>query len=274
VFEGRTARRAATRPVAVVNADDPAGVLVCEAALQGAARIVRYGEARHADLRISAVRPRTDGLMVTLADGSRIHTLKLPLLGRYNAWNAAAAFAAARALGVEREPAVLGLSAVLAVPGRLERVQAGQPFDVLVDYAHTPDALRRSLSAVREHVEGRVLLVFGCGGDRDRAKRPLMGRAAAELADRAWVTNDNPRSEDPQAIADAIVSGAPAAGLAVVLDRREAIAAALDEARPGDAVLVAGKGHETTQTVGDRVMPFDDREVARTLLLARPGARA
>lgn len=274
LFDGRNAPRAVKRPVAVVNADDPAGAAVCEAARRGGSRTVRYGEARDADLRIAGVEVRAGGLMVALAEGSRRFELRLPLLGRYNAWNAAAAFAAARALGLDAGAAVAGLSAVPAVPGRLERVAAGQPFEVLVDYAHTPDALSRALAAVREHAAGRVLLVFGCGGDRDRAKRPLMGRAAAELVDRAWVTNDNPRGEDPAAIAREIVAGAPDSGLAIVLDRREAIAAALESARPGDAVLIAGKGHETTQTVGDRVLPFDDREVARALLLARPGAKA
>ena len=274
LFDGRNAPLAAKKPVAVVNADDPEGVWVSEAAHKGAARIVRYGEARHADVRIESVKPRAHGLLVTLAEGGRSIEIQLPLLGRYNAWNAAAAWAAGRALGLDREPIVLGLGVVSAVPGRLERVDAGQPFTVLVDYAHTPDALTRALQAVREHVPGRVLLVFGCGGDRDRGKRPLMGRAAAELADRAWVTNDNPRSEDPAAIAREIVAGAPHAGLEVVLERRDAIGAALDAARRGDAVLIAGKGHETTQTVGEAVMPFDDREVARTRLLARSGAGA
>jgi UDP-N-acetylmuramoyl-L-alanyl-D-glutamate--2,6-diaminopimelate ligase len=143
-----------------------------------------------------------------------------------------------------------------------------------VDYAHTPDALANVLRAARDLTHGRLHVVFGCGGDRDRAKRPLMGRAAAERADRAWVTNDNPRSEDPRAIAEQVVAGAAGAGLAIVLDRREAIAAALEAAQPGDAVLIAGKGHETTQTVGGRVLPFDDREVARALLAARRGAEA
>ena len=274
LFDGRNAPRAVKRPVAVVNADDPAGAIVCGAARRGSSRTVRYGEARDADVRIAGVEARAGGLAVALAEGARRFELRLPLLGRYNAWNAAAAFAAARALGLDAGAVVAGLAAVPAVPGRLERVAAGQPFEVLVDYAHTPDALARALAAVREHAAGRVLLVFGCGGDRDRAKRPLMGRAAADLADRAWVTNDNPRGEDPAAIAREITAGAPKAGLAVELDRREAIAAALDSARPGDAVLIAGKGHETTQMVGDRVLPFDDREVARALLLARPGAKA
>jgi murE/murF fusion protein len=142
---------------------------------------------------------------------------------------------------------------VSGVPGRLERV-GGAATPEVVDYAHTPAALERSLAAVREHARGRVLVVFGCGGDRDRTKRPVMGRIAAERADRAWVTNDNPRGEDPRAIADEIVAGAPVGRLEVVLDRREAIAAAIAGARRGDLVLIAGKGHETTQTVGDRVL--------------------
>jgi len=139
----------------------------------------------------------------------------------------------------------------------------------VVDYAHTPDALERALAACREHARGRVLCVFGCGGDRDRGKRPQMGALAAHLADIAWVTNDNPRSEDPAAIAREIVAGAPGGGLLTVLDRREAIGAAVAAAGAGDIVLVAGKGHETTQTLGAEVLPFDDREVARASLGAR-----
>jgi UDP-N-acetylmuramoyl-L-alanyl-D-glutamate--2,6-diaminopimelate ligase len=169
---------------------------------------------------------------------------------------------------VSADAARRGLESMAGVPGRLERVGAGQPFDVVVDYAHTPDALERALAAVREHFAGRVLLVFGCGGDRDRAKRPRMGAVAAEHADRAWVTSDNPRSEDPSAIAQDIVAGAPHGRLALELDRRTAIAAALGAAGAGDVVLIAGKGHETTQTIGDRVLPFDDRAVARELLTA------
>ena len=266
LFDGRNAPRATKRAVAVVNADDPEAALVCEAARHSAARVVRYGAAPVAELRIAGVEPRADGLALIFAEGTRSLELRLPLLGRYNAWNAAAAFSAARALGIDEARVVAGLAATPAVPGRLERVIAGQGFEVMVDYAHTPDALRRALAAVREHARGRLLLVFGCGGERDRGKRPLMGRAAAELADRAWVTNDNPRGEDPRAIASEIVAGAPHAGLEIVLDRRDAIAAALGVARPGDAVLIAGKGHETTQTLGARVLPFDDRAVAMALL--------
>src|SRR5262249_54218944 len=151
-----------------------------------------------------------------------------------------------------------GLEQSTGVPGRLERVEAGQPFALVVDYAHTPDALERALAACREHTGGRVLLVFGAGGDRDRGKRPRIGAGAGKGADRAWVPNDSPGREDPTEIAAAIVAGAPAAGLVIELDRRAAIAAAIASAQPGDVVLVAGKGHETTQTIGSEVLPFDD----------------
>jgi len=272
LFDGRNGRT--DKPaVAVVNADDPAAPRVAAAAATGGQRVVHYG-AGAADVTIASVRPVAAGLELQLqvtAPGARAaaaHAVTLPMLGRYNAWNAAAAYAAALALGVEGAAIARGLESMPGVPGRLERVDAGQPFAVVVDYAHTPDALERALAACREHSGGRVLLVFGCGGDRDRAKRPLMGAIAARLADRVWVTNDNPRTEQPEAIAREIASGMPAAP-AIVLDRREAIAAAFGVALPGDVVLVAGKGHETTQTIGDRVLPFDDREVARALLRDR-----
>jgi UDP-N-acetylmuramoyl-L-alanyl-D-glutamate--2,6-diaminopimelate ligase len=267
LFDGRNGPRA-KRGSAVVNLDDPAGASVAAAAARSGLAVLGYGEAREGTaVRIEEIGVRADGLALRLAlAGGGPAALHLPLLGRYNAWNAAAAAAAALALGVPSATVVRGLAGARGVPGRLERVEAGQPFEVVVDYAHTPDALQRALAAVREHARGRVLLVFGCGGDRDRGKRAPMGRIAAARADRAIVTNDNPRGEDPAAIAAAIVSGAPAGALEVVLDRREAIARALDLARPGDVVLVAGKGHETTQTVGAESRPFDDRAVARELL--------
>jgi UDP-N-acetylmuramoyl-L-alanyl-D-glutamate--2,6-diaminopimelate ligase len=290
LFDGRNGARA-KRAVAVVNADDPAAGRVIASAARGGMAVVRVGthavktrQAAEQYVVVDELKVLREGLGVRLMVGPPEASTSrggggnvdfvLPLLGRYNGMNAALAGAAALALGIDEKAIQRGLETLPGVPGRLERVAAGQPFEVLVDYAHTPDALARALAAVREHAAGRVLLVFGCGGDRDRAKRPLMGRAAAQLADRAWVTNDNPRGEDPAAIAREIVAGAPDSGLEIVLDRREAIAAALEAARPADAVLIAGKGHETTQTVGDRVLPFDDREVARALLLARPGAKA
>jgi UDP-N-acetylmuramoyl-L-alanyl-D-glutamate--2,6-diaminopimelate ligase len=154
------------------------------------------------------------------------------------------------------------------VPGRFETVDRGQEFAVVVDYAHTPDALERVLRTARELTRGRLICVFGCGGDRDREKRPLMGKIAAGLSDLAIVTSDNPRSEEPQAIVDQILEGIGETPVEVELDRRTAIGQALSEARPGDAVVIAGKGHEQGQEIAGRLLPFDDREVAGELLEA------
>jgi UDP-N-acetylmuramoyl-L-alanyl-D-glutamate--2,6-diaminopimelate ligase len=199
--------------------------------------------------------------------------VELALAGRFNVANAVAAAAAAEALGIEPGVVARGLSAATPVPGRFEAIDGGQRFTVLVDYAHKPDALDQALRAARELVaEGRrLMVVFGCGGDRDVAKRPLMGEVATRQADDVILTSDNPRSEDPLAIIDDIRAGIPpgvAASVVVEPDRRRAIERAVADARPGDVVVIAGKGHETTQTVGDTVRPFDDREVARTTLAA------
>jgi UDP-N-acetylmuramoyl-L-alanyl-D-glutamate--2,6-diaminopimelate ligase len=190
--------------------------------------------------------------------------LKLP--GRFNVENALGAAAAARALGIDEDAIHAGIEAVHGVPGRLEHVDEGQPFEVVVDYAHKPASLETVLKTLRELVDGRVICVFGCGGDRDRSKRPLMGRIAQELADVAIVTSDNPRSEDPRAIIDDVLAGAP--DLEVEPDRRAAIARAIERAREGDVVLIAGKGHEQGQEIAGVKHPFDDREVARDVLRA------
>jgi UDP-N-acetylmuramoyl-L-alanyl-D-glutamate--2,6-diaminopimelate ligase len=280
LFDGRNGPN--TKPaVAVVNIDDPAAAEIRAAARRGGMREMCYstdpdGPDEGISVHAEGIRPVPGGLEIQVSvdlmhgkfwgkPGEGESTFTLPLLGRHNASNASAAFTAGLALGIDPRTIMRGLELAPPVPGRLERVDTGRPFEVIVDYAHTPDALVHALGAVREHVSGRILTVFGCGGDRDRGKRPLMGRAAAEGSDVAWVTSDNPRSEDPRSIADAIVAGAPAAALRIELDRRAAIGAALAEARPGDAVLIAGKGHETTQTFADRTVPFDDREVARAL---------
>lgn len=192
--------------------------------------------------------------------------------GAFNAMNSLAAATAAAALGVPLDVVAAGLSDAASVPGRFEPVRAGQPFDVIVDYAHTPDGLREALSAARAAVDGgRVIAVFGCGGDRDREKRPEMGSVAAALADQVVVTSDNPRSENPLEIINAIIQGVPADYRHRVVsepDRRAAFAVAFRVAQPGDVVVIAGKGHETTQTIGSDVIPFDDRAVARAILEA------
>jgi UDP-N-acetylmuramoyl-L-alanyl-D-glutamate--2,6-diaminopimelate ligase len=184
--------------------------------------------------------------------------------------NALAAFAAGRALEIPRDSIVAGLKRLASVPGRLEPVDEGQPFQVLVDYAHTPDALERALEAVRGFEPARVLCVFGCGGDRDKGKRPLMGAVAARLADRVILTSDNPRSEDPESILREIEAGVRgAANVWTIADRTEAITAAVLECAEDDVLLIAGKGHETYQIIGSKTLPFDDREVARQALRRR-----
>ena len=202
---------------------------------------------------------------------SALEGIDLRLRGRFNAENALGALAAARLLGIDDAAIARGLEAVRGVPGRFESVDEGQPFEVIVDYAHKPVALETLLRTARELATGRVICVFGCGGDRDREKRPQMGRIASELADVVIVTNDNPRSEDPEAIIDAIVGGA-VGPVEVEQDRAHAITQAIEAARDGDIVLIAGKGAEQGQEFADRTIPFDDREAAREALRAL-GAR-
>jgi UDP-N-acetylmuramoyl-L-alanyl-D-glutamate--2,6-diaminopimelate ligase len=196
----------------------------------------------------------------------------LKLRGRFNVENALGALAAARLLGLDDAAIARGLESVRGVPGRFESVEEGQPFTVIVDYAHKPDALENVLRAARELTRGRVICVVGAGGDRDRGKRPLMGRLASELADVAIVTSDNPRSEEPQTIIDEIVAGA-VADVEVEPDRATAIARAIELAQDGDVVLIAGKGAEQGQQFADRTIPFDDRDAAREALRTL-GARA
>jgi UDP-N-acetylmuramoyl-L-alanyl-D-glutamate--2,6-diaminopimelate ligase len=186
----------------------------------------------------------------------------LKLRGRFNRANALGAIWAARALGIDEDAIARGVEALAGVPGRFESVEAGQPFAVIVDYAHTPDSLVNVLQAARGLGDGKLIVVFGAGGDRDREKRPLMGRAAAENADRAIVTTDNPRTEDPAEIAEQVAHGE----LEIVLDRRAAIETALAAAQPGDVVVIAGKGADTEMELADRRVPFDDRAVAREVL--------
>ena len=257
----------AGRP-AVVNADDPAGAFLLSVS---PGRAIRYGFAPEADVRIESFRPDWRGTDLVLAIGPERLSLRSALLGRPNASNVAAAAATAISLGCGLPAVKAGVEALRGVPGRLESVDAGQPFTVWVDYAHSDDALTNTLNTVRELQPRRLIVVFGCGGDRDRTKRPLMGAAAARLSDLAILTSDNPRTEDPLAIIAEVeagirsVTGDPAR-FRVVPDRREAIRAAVEAAMPGDAVVIAGKGHETYQQLRDRTVPFDDRQVARDVL--------
>jgi len=251
--------------VAAVNVDDPRGPELVRRCRAADVPVTSYGLTPSADVTARDIVVDGEGGRFTIVepDGTRTPA-RTPLLGELNVVNALAAAVTARLAGFSQDAIVAGLAALAAVPGRLERVTSGQPFDVLVDYAHTPDALAAALAAARRLAGAhRVIVVFGAGGDRDAEKRPLMGRAAAHVADLVIVTNDNPRSEDPGSIADAVLAGTTdgPARTQCQLDRRAAIRDGLDAAQPGDVVLIAGKGHETEQRIGDHAVAFDDRVV-------------
>ncbi|OGL18938.1 MAG: UDP-N-acetylmuramoyl-L-alanyl-D-glutamate--2,6-diaminopimelate ligase [Candidatus Rokubacteria bacterium RIFCSPLOWO2_12_FULL_71_22] len=256
---------------AVINADDPAGATMV-AGLD--LRVLTFGLGPAAQVRAVEHASSLDGIRMVVDTPRGRLAVASPLIGEHNVMNLLAAVATGLALGLPPEPIAAVLGPVAAVPGRFERVQAGQSFLVIVDYAHTPDALERVLATARKLTRARLGVVFGCGGDRDRGKRPVMGEIAARLADRVWVTSDNPRSESPEAIIAEILAGvgrAPASAGRCEhdVDRARAIRAALYWAESGDTVVIAGKGHETYQLVGSEVLPFDDREVARRVLSER-----
>ncbi|KPJ53477.1 hypothetical protein AMJ39_04480 [candidate division TA06 bacterium DG_24] len=258
---------------AVFNFDDPVGRELADA-WDGDALV--YGLDPEADVRASALETSLNrtGFSVTFAGEERRVTI--PLGGKHNVHNALGAYAVGLGLGFDRGTIEDGLTAVGQVPGRFELVVDADPFSVIVDYAHTPDALRFVLSSVKELTSGRLIAVFGCGGDRDRGKRPLMGEIAASIADYTIVTSDNPRSEDPVAIIDEILDGIDRdrTPVGVEPDRRAAIEQALSAARAGDSVVIAGKGHEDYQILGSRRIHFDDRETVRELLGAGSGSSA
>ncbi|MDQ6782452.1 MAG: UDP-N-acetylmuramoyl-L-alanyl-D-glutamate--2,6-diaminopimelate ligase [Actinomycetota bacterium] len=244
--------------VAVVNRTDAWGQILIERLRAGRRPVETFatGDAGGLELAPAGSRFRWEGQAVQLSLG-----------GRFNVDNALAAATTARALGVPAATVARGLQSVRRVPGRFESVDAGQPFTVVVDYAHTPDGLDKALRSARELTTGRLIVVFGAGGDRDHAKRPLMGEVAARLADLSVITSDNPRTEDPEAIIADVMEGAPSTGRIVVeADRAAAIAAAVAAAGAGDVVVVAGKGHETGQDIGGCILPFDDVAATREAL--------
>jgi UDP-N-acetylmuramoyl-L-alanyl-D-glutamate--2,6-diaminopimelate ligase len=257
--------------IAIVNADDPHGARLARDLARAETPVVTFAiDDPAADLRATDV--RSDFAGSTFCAGGL--ELRSPLPGRFNVLNVLGAVATARALGVDDDTIVAALPAAGRVPGRFEPVDEGQDFALLVDYAHTPDSLENVLAAARPLATGRLICVFGCGGDRDRGKRPQMGEIAARLADRVVVTSDNPRSEDPQRIIDEIVQGIAGGDTLAIRDRREAIARTIEEAGEDDVIVIAGKGHETYQVVGDQVVHFDDREEAEYALKKRNEKRA
>jgi UDP-N-acetylmuramoyl-L-alanyl-D-glutamate--2,6-diaminopimelate ligase len=253
------------------NLDDPYGRKLKDTAL---VPVVGFGTGADADVRATDVALGPSSTELTIATPRGSIRVRLRLAGHFNVSNALAAAATALQAGIDLAPIKDGLESLAAVPGRFESVDQGQPFSVLVDYAHTPDSLDNVLRAARPLAaagHGRVLCVFGCGGDRDRGKRPLMGAVAGRLADYVIVTSDNPRSEDPEAIIGEILEGVvaerPDGPDVVTPDRAEAIRAGLEAAGPGDVVVVAGKGHEQGQEFADHTVEFDDRAVARRALV-------
>ena len=259
------------RRTAVVNGDDAWGArMVAGLDLD----VLSFGLG--AGHRVRALRwtSSLDGIRMRVETPRGSVDVASPLIGEHNVMNLLGAVGVGIGLGLEPAAIARALAGVSAVPGRFEQVRAGQPFLVVVDYAHTPDALERVLTTARKIAPGRLGVVFGCGGDRDRTKRPIMGEIAGRLADRVWITSDNPRSENPDAIIEEIAFGvrrvcAAPDRYAMVAERRAAIFAALSWAATGDAIVIAGKGHETYQIVGTDILPFDDRAVARDILAER-----
>ncbi len=258
---------------AVINYDDQFGRRLLHETPQPTRS---FGLEEKADVRASNVDVSAAGNRFDMIFGEETLPVATRLQGRFNVYNSLAAAAVAFEMRVDNESILDGLGALAGVPGRFENIDCGQPFTALVDYAHTPDGVRSLLDACREVTSGRVIIVVGCGGDRDRSKRPLVGNVATEMSDLCVITSDNPRSEDPEAIIDMILEGVrgefPPERYTIVVDRREAIKRALSEARQGDLVVVAGKGHESGQIFPDRVIPFDDRQVVRECLKEVTGA--
>ena len=249
---------------AAINSDDPMARFILE---NLSVPTVKYGHGQDADVRVVGTDFSERGTRIELETPLGDATLNARLTGNFNCYNVVAALATGVALGLDLEPICKGIEAVDNIPGRFERIELGQDFTVIVDYAHTPDALERVLKAGRDLTAGRLLCVFGCGGDRDRGKRPEMGRIASRLADKVYVTSDNPRSEDPDDIIDEIITGIAASfKVGRHSDRLEAVREAMADAGDGDLVIVAGKGHEAEQIVGEQVLPFDDRQVVRSTL--------
>ncbi|QJD83592.1 UDP-N-acetylmuramoyl-L-alanyl-D-glutamate--2,6-diaminopimelate ligase [Cohnella herbarum] len=259
------------RTFAVLNGDDEASGRFAKLT---ASEVLTYGIKNDSHLKASEVKITAGGTSFRLESFKGNRQVELRLVGLFNVYNALAALGAALCEGIDFDAAIHSLERIEGVPGRVEPVNEGQPYAVIVDYAHTPDGLENVLNTVKELATGEVICVFGCGGDRDKTKRPIMGRIAAELADKLIVTSDNPRTENPQEIIRDIEAGLKAAGVTpdryeLEPDRRIAIEKAVEMASPGDVVLIAGKGHETYQIIGGITHDFDDRLVAKEAIRSR-----
>jgi UDP-N-acetylmuramoyl-L-alanyl-D-glutamate--2,6-diaminopimelate ligase len=269
LFTDLAQQQTKTKSVAIVNTDDRYGERLIER-LTKDFPVVTYGLGARANFRASNYRAEFSGTSYQLDARGKSYLVRVPLIGRFNVANSLAALAAANALGVNLRAAVLSLSKSPQVPGRLEAVPAKRQFQVFVDYAHTPDALLNVLKTARELSPRKLIVVFGCGGDRDRQKRPLMARVADENADFSIITSDNPRKEDPDAIISDAEKGMRSDRYEKITDRAQAIERAITLAQPRDIVLIAGKGHETYQEFADHTIPFDDIQIAKRALENNP----
>ena len=248
----------------IVNTDDIFGKKLCEASNN----CISYGFSNAADVRGTGIHSLQEGIMISMDRPYGDSDIFTGLKGTLNGENVLAAIATAYAFNIDESVVKAAMTKASNVSGRFEEIDAGQDFKVVVDYAHTPDGLRKVLEAAKTSLDGRLITVFGCGGDRDRDKRPLMGREVSRLSDVSIVTSDNPRSEDPERIIEDIIEGAEdRSDLKIVSDRYQAIKVAIAEAKSGDLVLIAGKGHETGQTFADKTVPFDDRLVVMEILI-------
>jgi UDP-N-acetylmuramoyl-L-alanyl-D-glutamate--2,6-diaminopimelate ligase len=254
---------------AAINVDDPYGQQLV-ARFGRELPIITYGMGARAELRASDFSFELSGTSYRLDTRERSYLVRLPLIGRFNIYNSLSALAAAQALGLDMRSAILAIAKAPQVPGRLEAVPAKRKFQVFVDYAHTEDALLNVVKTCRDLNPARLILVFGCGGNRDKTKRPLMGAVADQYADYSFITSDNPRKEDPEGIIRDIETGFKQKNYEKVVDRKEAITRAIAMAQPRDIVLIAGKGHEKYQEFGDHIVPFDDVELASRALEERP----
>ncbi len=267
LFTGLRYIKGRPAPFAVINGDDPYGKRLIE---DLKVPYITYGQSEGCHLRATNIRMSADGVSLDLDTPVGGRRIDLAISGMFTVYNALAAIGVGLAIKADFEQVLLAVESVASVSGRFEPVREGQDFAVVVDYAHTPDGLEKLLESAREITSGRLHVVFGCGGDRDPHKRPVMGEIAARLADRVFLTSDNPRSEEPLAILHQIRAGMPTAvDLCEQVDRAEAIRLAITQAEAGDTVVIAGKGHETYQILGDSVIDFDDREVARQALRGR-----
>lgn len=269
LFQQLADQKKKQKPVAVVNIDDDYGDRLIRQ-IDRKIAIVTYGMGVKAEFRASNYRTEFGGTSFQLDARGKSYLVRVPLIGRFNVANSLAALAAANALGLNLREAILSLGKTPQVPGRLEAVPAKRQFQVFVDYAHTPDALLNVVKTLRELEPRRLIVVFGCGGDRDRQKRPLMAGVVDQHADRAIITSDNPRKEDPAAIIAEVEKGFRSNNYETIVDRMEAINRAIQLAEPRDIVLIAGKGHENYQEFADHTVPFDDIQVARRALENRP----